>query len=282
MTERKLATIAKIEEIRPHPDADALELAKIRGWQVVVKIGEFQPGDLCVYCEIDSVMPERPEFEFLRPRKFRIKTTKLRGKVSQGIAFSLSILPKEYFRVEKNDEGFFLLGGKVMEIGMDVTEILGVTKYEEPIPASLGGVAKGKFPSHSIKTDEFRVQNLSNEEYKKYHDWYLWVATEKLDGCLDENTIIETEEGNKTIKDICESNYSGKVKTFNLEKQKEEFRKILGHSIKELTTHQWFEIELENGEKVKITGNHKVWIPALLCWRRVDELEGNEEFLLKK
>ena len=72
---RKLATIAVIDEIRPHPDADALELAKIRGWQVVVKIGEFQPKDLCVYCEIDSLMPERSEFEFLAPRKYRIKTT---------------------------------------------------------------------------------------------------------------------------------------------------------------------------------------------------------------
>jgi RNA ligase (TIGR02306 family) len=272
MTERKLATIAKIDEIRPHPNADVLEIVKIRGWQVITKLGEFQPGDLCVYCEIDSVMPERPEFEFLRPRKFRIKTTKLRGKISQGIAFPLSVIGPED-SINHLDED---------DIGLDVTELLGVTKYEEPIPANLGGDVKGGFPAHSIKTDEFRVQNLSNEEYKKYHDWYLWVATEKLDGCLDENTIIETEEGNKTIKDICESNYSGKVKTFNLEKQKEEFRKILGHSIKELTTHQWFEIELENGEKVKITGNHKVWIPALLCWRRVDELEGNEEFLLKK
>src|SRR6056297_1634516 len=90
--ERKLATIAKIEEIKEHPDADALELAQIRAWQVVVKKDEFETGDLCVYCEIDSVMPDRPEFEFLRPRKFRIKTTKLRGKISQGIAFPMDIL----------------------------------------------------------------------------------------------------------------------------------------------------------------------------------------------
>ena len=89
---RKLATIEKIAALNPIKDADAIEVAAIRGWKVVVKKGEFQVGDLCVYCEIDSVLPERPEFEFLANKNYRIKTIKLRGQVSQGIAFPLSIL----------------------------------------------------------------------------------------------------------------------------------------------------------------------------------------------
>ena len=190
MTERKLATIAKIRDIVQHTNADNLEIALIRDWKVVVKKGEFQAGDLCVYVEIDSVMPERPEFEFLAPRKYRIKTTKLRGQVSQGIAFPLSILPKELFKVVKNEEGLFTLGGKVMEIGMDVTEALGVEKYEEPIPACLGGIAEGRFPSHSIKTDEERIQNLT-ENFQNYHDWYTWTATEKLDGSSCTYTVYD-------------------------------------------------------------------------------------------
>jgi len=171
MMERKLATIEKITEIRPHPDADALELATIRGWQVVVKLGSFKAGDLCVYFEIDSLMPERPEFEFLAPRKYRIKTTKLRGQISQGIAFPLTILPMKVAHQVANGE---------WDVGYDVTEILGVTKYEAPIPACLAGQVVGSFPSHSIKTDEERIQNLTElyPEYKKY----IWVATEKLDG----------------------------------------------------------------------------------------------------
>ncbi len=92
--ERKLATIQKIIEVHPIVNADNLERAVIKGWNVVVKKGEFQAGDLCVYCEIDSLMPERPEFEFLESKKYRIKTTKFRGQVSQGIAFPLSILPE--------------------------------------------------------------------------------------------------------------------------------------------------------------------------------------------
>ncbi len=269
--ERKLATIQKITNIRPIEGADKIEQVSVRGWNVVVKKGEFNENALCVYMEIDSLLPERPEFEFLRPRKFRIRTMKLKGSISQGIAFPFTILPEEY-QLQK-------LAGDV-SIGEDVTEILGITKYEEPIPACLGGTAKGRFPSHSIKTDEERIQNLTElfPEYKKY----TWVATEKLDGCLDENTILETEEGEKTIREICDSKYQGKVKSLNLDKQKEEFRKILSHSIKDDPDRQWFEIILENNKKIKITGNHEVWIPKLKCWRRVDELDGNEEFLLKK
>lgn len=275
--ERKLATIQKIENLEPIEGADQIEKATIKGWTVVVKKGEFSIGDLVVYCEIDSVMPDRTEFEFLRPKGFRIKTIKLRNTVSQGICFPIEIL-KGHIENPVNMPLDTIINDRW--IGQDLTEVLGITKYEKPIPAELQGVAKGGFPSHSIKTDEERLQNLKGD-YPTYK-LKKWIATEKLDGCLDEKTLLETEEGIKTIKEICESKYSGKVKTFNLVTQKEEFRKILGHYIKESTNHQWFEIELENGIKIKITGNHEVWLPKLLCWRRVDELTGGEEFLLKK
>ena len=195
--ERKLATIAKIEKLRPHENADTLELATIRGWQVVVRIGEFKEGDLCVYCEIDSLMPETPQFEFLRPRKFRIKTTKLRGQISQGIAFPLSILPMSVCWLDTPDglaiepypgSGFF------DPIGVNVTQVLGIIKYEEPIPACLGGISEGRFFSHSIKTDEERIQNLT-ELFQEYHDNYTWTATEKLDGSSCTYTIYDGKFG---------------------------------------------------------------------------------------
>lgn len=166
-TLRKLATIAKIDQILPHPQADRLELAKVRCWQVVIKKGEFNEGDLCVYCEIDSLMPERPEFEFLRDRKFLIKTIRLRGELSQGICFHLSILPMGEAHLEPLE-------------GDDVTEALGIQLHQPPIPACLSGDVNGVFPSFIPKTDCERIQN---------HSWILdelaeleWVATEKLDG----------------------------------------------------------------------------------------------------
>src|SRR5260221_575643 len=92
---RKLASIQKVLDIQPIPNADAIEVVTINGWKVVSKKGEFKIGDLCVYFEIDSFLPIKPEFEFLRKscyRKmadgsegFRLRTIKLRGQISQGL-----------------------------------------------------------------------------------------------------------------------------------------------------------------------------------------------------
>lgn len=161
---RTLATIQRIRELAPIPEADAIQRATVLGWQLVVKKGEFQVGDLAVYCEIDSLLPDRPEFEFLRPRGMRIRTVRLRGQVSQGICFPLSFLPP----------------GTPHEEGLDVTEILGVTLYEPPIPASLAGEAKGFFPGFIPKTDETRVQVLQ-EVLDQYVGTPCYI-TEKLDG----------------------------------------------------------------------------------------------------
>src|SRR3954454_20809838 len=98
---RKLASVQTVTAVEPIPGADAIEKIRVLGWWVVVKKGEHRPGEKLVYCEIDSLLPERPEFEFLRassfkpaqfdesgalmlPAGFRIKTVRLRGQVSQG------------------------------------------------------------------------------------------------------------------------------------------------------------------------------------------------------
>lgn len=161
---RKLASIQRILHLEAIEGADAIEKATVLGWQLVVKKGEFGVGDLCVYCEIDSLMPDRPEFYFLKPRGMRIKTIRLRGQVSQGICFPLSILP----------DGF------TPEEEIDCTELLGIIKYEPPIPACLGGIVKGKFPAFIPKTDETRVQVLQ-KLLDKYRGEKCFV-TEKLDG----------------------------------------------------------------------------------------------------
>ncbi len=161
---RKLASIQKIKALEPIEGADAIEKASVLGWQLVVKKGEFKAGDLAVYCEIDSILPDRPEFEFLKPRGMRIRTIRLRGQVSQGICFPLSVLPKDFEIIED----------------ADCTEVLGVEKYEPPIPACLSGISKGKFPSFIPKTDETRVQVLQ-EVLDKYKGEKCYV-TEKIDG----------------------------------------------------------------------------------------------------
>ncbi len=161
---RKLASIQKIKALEPIENADAIEKVTVLGWQLVVKKGEFRVGDLAVYCEIDSLMPDRPEFEFLKPRGMRVRTIRLRGQISQGICFPLSILPPDFEIAED----------------ADCTEILGIEKYEPPMPACLSGIAKGRFPSFIPKTDETRVQVLQHV-LDKYKGTKCYV-TEKVDG----------------------------------------------------------------------------------------------------
>lgn len=124
-------------------------------------------------------------------------------------------------------------------------------------------------------------QNLASE----YETWKQsnvdFYITEKLDGCLDGDSIVETENGNMTIRDMCETGFNGKVKSYNVETKCVEYRKVTHVFINTPTTHQWFNITLENGTEIKLTGNHRVWLPELLCWRRVDALRGDEVFLLK-
>lgn len=199
--ERKLATIQKIRDLRPIEGADMIELAMINNWQVVVakEVGHTV-GDWVVYCEIDSFLPIKEEFEFLRKSSykkmgdqegFRLKTIKLRGQISQGLVMPISVLegPDEMkIGVSEQPWGPQLQLGPyddalVIEEGVDVTELLGIVKYEPPIPAQLAGLAKGYFPSFIRKTDEERVQNLT----KEYDEWRLtsahqFYATEKLDG----------------------------------------------------------------------------------------------------
>jgi hypothetical protein len=111
---RQLATVQRIVKIEPIPDADKISKCTVLGWEcVIANKDNFQPNDLVVYIEIDSIVPEKPEFEFLRDRKFRIRTIRLKKQISQGLVIPLSVLPK------KNWQG-----------GDDVTEIIGVRKYD--------------------------------------------------------------------------------------------------------------------------------------------------------
>lgn len=166
--DRKLASIQKVESIEPIIGADKIELATVLGWKTVVPKGCFKPGERCVYFEVDAVLPDGPVWsEFMRPRKFRVKTVRLRGQLSQGIALPLTeVLP------ETNG------GEPHTYLGNDVTELLGVAKYEAYTPSHPD--AAGNFPRYLRKTDETRLQSAP----RVLHELVgraLYV-TQKLDG----------------------------------------------------------------------------------------------------
>lgn len=185
---RKLASIQQITNLQPIEGKDRIELAIVKGWQVIVQKSQFKPGDLCVYVEIDSVMPERPEFEFLRTKSFRIKTMKMAGVISQGICFPISIQPPRKAGYKEDD---------------DVTQIMGVTQYMPAMDTENNTIsqskkkhcflmrygwfrklfgkkkAKSSFPDFISKTDETRIQNVPH----MLEDKEPYIVTEKIDGC---------------------------------------------------------------------------------------------------
>ncbi|QRN93752.1 RNA ligase (ATP) [Archangium violaceum] len=160
--ERKLVSVQCVDHLEPIAGADNILKARVMGWDVVVKKGEFTPGDPCVFFEIDSVLPSgAPWAEFLRPRGFRVKTARLRGVLSQGLALPVSIL-----------------SGEVPPRGTDVREQLGVVKFEPVLPDTRE--IAGPFPGQVPKTDELRLQSaLGVLDELRGLDFYV---TTKLDG----------------------------------------------------------------------------------------------------
>lgn len=164
--ERKLASIQRIINKVPIEGADSIERVDVLGWHCVAKKDEYQVGDYVVYFEIDSIVPALPELEFMRTSNFRVKTRKFKGQVSQGLCMPITLLQE--FSGEE---------------GADVTELLGVKKWEPMDPSEPGAYLGGRvsdFPGFISKTDETRIQAEPKILYK-YNGTVCYV-TEKLDG----------------------------------------------------------------------------------------------------
>lgn len=292
---RKLASIKTVLNILPIEGKDRIVLAIIDGWSVIVKKDEFKVGDKCVYVEIDSVLPEKPEFEFLRKGNFRIKTMKMSGVLSQGICFPLSILPAK-------ESGEY-------EVEEDVTDVIGVKQYERTMdkePSKISATpskkypkflmrmawfrklvlpkkqAKG-FPSFISKTDETRIQNIPYI----LEDKRPWIATEKVDGQSGSFCLVRNKSKLPFLKDkfeymVCsrnlriytknDSSYWSVSDRYNLQ---EKLQEMIGD-------RKWIAIQ---GECVapRVQGNkYKVEYPDLYAFNliyptgRVDSLEAKK------
>ncbi len=217
MTERKLATIRKIAAIEPIEGADAIEVAVVDGWKVVVKKGEFQVDSLACYVEIDAWIPtelapflskgkEPREFEGVKGE--RLRTVKLRGQLSQGLLLHMDALNLGEFVATLSDDT------------NDVTELLGVLKWERPMNAQLAGMARGNFPALVPKTDQERIQNLT----RSFEQYQLdtWSITEKLDGSsctfyLDDEGVFHVCSRNLDLKEDEANSFWKVARKFQIE-----------------------------------------------------------------
>jgi len=193
MAQRKLASVQYVHHVTPIEGADQIECIHVLGWQCVAKKGEFQVGNLCVYFEVDSFLPIEEKFEFLRKGSykkndfmgegFRLKSRRIRGQISQGLALPLDILPED----------------REYQIGEDVSILLGVRKWEEEEKVSTDASIKGGFPHGIPKTDELRVQSEPKLIKALYGKPYY--ITTKMDGT---SVTMYWKDGNFGV---CSRNY---------------------------------------------------------------------------
>jgi RNA ligase (TIGR02306 family) len=174
----KLATIERIHSITPHPnpEVERLECGKIKEWPVVIPKGHYKDGDLVIFIQIDSIVPATPTFSFMEKQKYRVWNARFKGAPSSGLVQPLSILPPPTDGVIRPE----VVGYGLTE-GCDVTEWLGVTKYERPIDSSIGGDAIGGFPTNIISISD-ELNALSYPEALKELVGKQIYITQKFDG----------------------------------------------------------------------------------------------------
>ena len=232
--QRELAYIVAIDEIRPIEGYDRVEHARVGGWWVIVKKDQFKVGDPAIYFEVDSKVPEKEPFMFLEKRKFRVKTLKMCGVISQGLL------------MHPNDFGWTVENTELLASGMSVifvTEKLGITYYDptdqkrkgkgpdkyakmaarrpdifkkkwarwmmrrewgKKLMFKLFGKKKDKrnWPAWVVKTDEERCQNMP---WLFPGDDTIWIATEKIDGSSTTFTIKRKKKGKNNFY-VCSRN----------------------------------------------------------------------------
>lgn len=196
---RALAKVVKIDSVVNHPNADRLDLCKVGGWQVVSKRDLYKAGDLAVYLEIDSWVPHTLDPSLTKeghePKVYngvpgqRLRTVRLRGELSQGMLLPFNVCMSNYEGEASSTD---------WNVGDDLTEVLGIQKWEMEIPAQLAGQTKGSFPSQFPKTDQERVQNLSKlieDLTEPTRPLSVFQIQEKLEGSSMTCYIIDGEFG---------------------------------------------------------------------------------------
>ena len=182
---RKLASVQKVKAIKPIEGADRIEIVQILNWDCVAQKGQYKIGDLVIYFEIDSLLPDIPTFEFLKGsswsqklNKYKISTHKFRGQISQGLVIPIRQLTEIYNQINKS-----AVSSIDYDEGDDLTALLKIEKYEPPVSnGPLGDLIHHEW--YVPKTDEERIQTCAENVLPEYikseqGDWYESV---KLDG----------------------------------------------------------------------------------------------------
>jgi len=236
---RKMASVQEVNGVYPIEGADKICQYGIQGWRVVDQVGKYKVGDLVVFAEVDSWVPATIA-PFLskgkEPRVYNgIPGEKLRTiRLRKALSQGLLLPLTVLDHVESE-----------LFVGLDVSFPLGIVKWEAP-PEFTSADAKGNFPSFIIKTDQER--------------------------CVSGDTIVNTDAGSKTIKEIVDEKLAVKVKSFNHETNQVEFKEVTDWSVMTRKKNAWLKITTNSGKEFLVTKNHRVWVENLQCYRLAEDL----------
>lgn len=309
---RDLANVVTIENVIPMEGKDRIVCVtfKENAYECIIPKEQAIPGNLIAFIQEGAVLPVKPQWEFLRKRCYK---DNLDGK--EGFLIKPMVMGKKIDGTRVKSWG---LGVSLNELGLDeatwkkfkagdsIEELLEIWKYENAEDASPRASSKKAYPkwvkfclSHTLIrwigrawqkkhqnsaggfplslisiSDETTIQSMKGT-LEKYAESKVNIT------CVAADTLIDTVDGQKTIKEIVDTKYSGEVLSYNEKNSMIEPKKILSYSVApDESDTEWFEIELENGKKLQITGNDNVYLPELKCYRKVKDLNGDEKLLL--
>lgn len=280
------ATVVKIKDIHPIEGMDRIALTNIQGSPIVISkdteegsIGLFFPAECTISPEFLSKnnLFKRSEMNADQTQKGyfetsgRVKALKLvKGTViSTGFYCPLTSLS-------------YACDISKLNVGDTFNEVNGVFICKKYIPKAIqNAIARSKNDKLASKfkkliPDQFRLHEDTSKLAMNLHRLMpsdIIAITSKWHGCVSADTEVETLEfGTKTIKDVVENKLDCHIKSFDIDNSEIVFAKVEQHFFKP-DDGEWYEVELENGQKLEITGNNPVWLPKLSVYRRAEDLE---------
>lgn len=286
-----LAQVVRLPAPNPHPNADRLQVVKIN-FQALITSLDAKEGDLYIYFPLETAinaeflsytnsfenkeMNRDPLAKGYFPKTGRVRAVRLRGQKSEGYCVPAASV-SEWL---KNQKGIEIDFGEYVDVDFDTinNEILICQKYEIKKNNNTGtqkqGKTKKKKESKVIPgVFKFHIDtaHLKKNIHRLGPDDTIAISY-KMHGCVDGDTVIDTDLGRLTIKDVVENRKKCSVLAYDVDSGKNIYAPVTDYYYLP-DNGDWYEIELENGRKLQITGNNPVWIPFLGCYRKVCDLE---------
>lgn len=266
-----IVEVCEIKEIKPHSNTEvhSLEISIVKGWQCIIKKGEFKAGDKVVFIPPDTILPIEVSDRLgvtTYLNKQRVRSIKLKGEPSYGII------------IKPDDQSW--------EIGKNVADKYGATKYEPPPPELIGRTGKNAARYRDTERDHQYFWKYTDMENMRHFPDVLAegeeiVATEKIHGCLKYNSKIMLANGEERV--ISEINVGDMILSYQEKTNNLQAAKVEAILVQEISNNlDWFELTFDNGRTLSCTEDHPIltrnkgWVKACNLSKEDDILEFSE------